>query len=261
MGENDMGKKSIMKKLKPAIIALVIIGSIVFGLMWAQNQDKIIQGRAEGEITSHVSEVSGKILEMPIQLGQSISQGDLIAKIDSTEWEYALAQLKIADDIARVQKTNTTGLAANMTKLAGLEMTRIQSQIKQSQRMVDKCNIYAASTGIVMSKNYSIGDVIAPGFDLADICGTEACLIIAYVPVGDFSELSYGDSIPFKYMGELYQGEILLMDVKSTYMPEELKTNLNRNKENMRVKLSIPNNCKIMPAEMVEIDLNDVKDN
>lgn len=256
-----MGKKSIIKKAKPAIIGLLIIGAVVLGVMWAQNQDKIIQGRVEGEITSHVSEVSGKILEMPIQLGQSISQGDLIAKIDSTEWEYALEQLEIAYDIARVQKTNTTGLASNMTKLAGLEMTRIQSQIKQAQRMVDKCNISAAATGIVMSKNYSIGDVIAPGFDLADICGTEACMVIAYLPVGEFSKLSYGDALPFKYKGELYQGEIQVMDVKSTYMPEELKTNINRNKENLRVKLSIPDNCNIMPGEMVEIDLNNVKGN
>ena len=64
-----MGKKSIIKKAKPAIIGLVVIGAVVLGVMWAQNQDKIIQGRVEGEITSHVSEVSGKILEMPIQLG------------------------------------------------------------------------------------------------------------------------------------------------------------------------------------------------
>jgi hypothetical protein len=82
-------------------------------------------------------------------------------------------------------------------------------------------------------------------------------LVIAYVPKEEFSELSYEDIIPFKYKEELYQGKIVFMDVKSTYTPEELKTNLNRNKENLRIKLSVPDNCDIMPGEMVEIDLND----
>lgn len=254
-----MDRKDIKKKIKPIIIVIVAITLTALGITWAQNQGRVLQGRVEGEISSHVSEVSGKIIEMPIELGQSISKGDTIARIDSTEFEYGLEQLKIAYSIASVQKINTTGLAANLTKLAGLEMARIQSQIKQAERMVDKCHITSASSGIVMSKNYSVGDVIGPGFDLADICGTEACLVITYVPTQEFKKLSYGDTMDFKYKSETYQGRIVFMDVKSTYTPEELKTNLNRNKENLRIKISIPDSCEIMPGEIVEINLNEAE--
>ncbi len=53
-------------------------------------------GVVEATILSNTSEVSGKILEMPVELGQHVAKGDVIARIDSTDQEYAYEQLQLA---------------------------------------------------------------------------------------------------------------------------------------------------------------------
>ncbi len=53
-----------------------------------------VTGLIETEVNSYYSEVSGKIVELPVSLGQEVRQGDILAVIDSTDTEYALEQAR-----------------------------------------------------------------------------------------------------------------------------------------------------------------------
>ncbi len=69
------------KKLIPPVILIVIIALItIFYVKGSQNYTGVV----EATILTNTSEVSGKILEMPVEIGQRVSKGDVIAKIDST---------------------------------------------------------------------------------------------------------------------------------------------------------------------------------
>ncbi|MCL2265823.1 MAG: HlyD family efflux transporter periplasmic adaptor subunit [Treponema sp.] len=90
-----MKKKEIpIKKIIPVLLLLTIIILILSNLLRGGNLK--LQGVVEGTIYSQVSEVSGKIIEMKVQLGSPVKTGDLIARIDSLNQQYTLEQLQIA---------------------------------------------------------------------------------------------------------------------------------------------------------------------
>ena len=80
------------KRIIPLLILIIIA---VAGYLYYGKSSQNYTGVVEATILSNTSEVSGKILEMPIELGQHVSKGDVIAKIDSTAQEYAYEQLQL----------------------------------------------------------------------------------------------------------------------------------------------------------------------
>jgi len=90
-----MKKKDIpVKKIIPAVVLLTIIILIIFSILHSRNFN--LPGEVEGTVYSQISEVSGKIIEMNIQLGSPVKKGDLIARLDSINQQYTLEQLQIA---------------------------------------------------------------------------------------------------------------------------------------------------------------------
>lgn len=80
------------KKLIPLLLLIVILSLIAF-YYWEDGQN--YTGVVEASILSSTSEISGKILELPVELGQHVSKGDLIARIDDTDQKYAYDQLAL----------------------------------------------------------------------------------------------------------------------------------------------------------------------
>lgn len=60
---------------KKIIPLLILVGVIVFAAYYFGNTKQDYIGVVEATILSHTSEVSGKILEMPIELGTHVSKG------------------------------------------------------------------------------------------------------------------------------------------------------------------------------------------
>jgi multidrug resistance efflux pump len=80
-----MNHTSFPKKKIILLVVLILITSFI--VFFYQISSRHFTGVVEATILSHTSEVNGKILEMPVDLGQHISKGEIIAVIDSTEQE------------------------------------------------------------------------------------------------------------------------------------------------------------------------------
>lgn len=85
----------IFLKQKKKIIPLVLIIIISLGIFYYGNNNQRYIGVVESTTVSHTAEVSGKIIEMPVELGTHVSKGDVISKIDSTAHEYSYEQLQL----------------------------------------------------------------------------------------------------------------------------------------------------------------------
>lgn len=94
----ELGNRGNHKKLNIKIVARIIVLFIVLTVTFVYffvDRDLKIMGEVEATILSYTSEVSGKILEMPVELGQQVKDGDVLVVIDSTIQDYALEQLEI----------------------------------------------------------------------------------------------------------------------------------------------------------------------
>ena len=86
-----------MAKKKAAIIAIIILTVIALLSGWAIycQRDQMLTGEVERELIPQISEVNGKILEINVVMGQSVKQGEVLARIDPSDQQYALTQLQL----------------------------------------------------------------------------------------------------------------------------------------------------------------------
>ena len=85
------------KNHKPVIIRGVLILIILCALFayYIYSDNSSYKGEVESTIVPSIAEVSGKIIESDITLGQAVKKGDILAQIDSADLNYTLTQLQL----------------------------------------------------------------------------------------------------------------------------------------------------------------------
>lgn len=93
------------RKIIPILLILFIITICTILLI---NKDSKVIGEVETSVLPHTCEVSGKILKMPVALGQEVKKGDIVAVIDDSDEKYALTQLQISLEKAKLNLSDAT---------------------------------------------------------------------------------------------------------------------------------------------------------
>lgn len=124
------------KMIPLALIVIVSLGIFLYG----NNNQKYI-GVVEATTISQTTEVSGKIIEMSVELGTHVSKGDVIAKIDSTAIEYSYEQLQLT-------------MEKEKTALAELKLGSGESQAENSVTVAESNYRSALSSNEKASQDY-----------------------------------------------------------------------------------------------------------
>ncbi len=313
------------KKIIPLLVLILAVAFIAY-FYGKSNQSYI--GVVEATILSHTSEVPGKILEMPIELGTHVTKGDIIARIDSTAQEYAYEQLKLtlekkkisladlelgvgesqaknAISIAQSNYNSATSSnqkatldyknakslydqgaitkdALDKTKVAAdsaanavsvakaqldnakskssaestrLDIAQTESQLKEMEESLDKYTIRAVSDGVVMSRSYILGDMVSSGYNLADIAVDDQKYFLFYLPIEYLNSINYDQTCTVSANGKDYEAIVKYIDVESEYTPKDMQTTANKNRESVKIKLLLPEDCPLKPGQEAEIEL------
>jgi len=320
-----MKHSSVHKKIIPLVLLAAIAVFIAVVTLSASNR---YTGVVEATIRSHSSEVSGKLLQSPVNLGEHVAKGDIIAEIDSTDQQYALEQLQLTVDQKKIaltdleSKTGTktansisiarsnynSAVSANekaaldyenardlytqgaITKdaldrvkvaadaaynaviaakaqldnagsgtpaeSARLELDKLESQQEEMLRNLSKYTIKASRDGVIMSKSYLPGDMVSPGYNLADLAADGENYFVFYLPVEELYSLEYGQSYDVVSNGSTYTAVVKYIDVKSEYTPKDMQTTANKNRKSIKVKLLLPKDCPLKPGQEAEVRLD-----
>ncbi|HNX28029.1 MAG TPA: HlyD family efflux transporter periplasmic adaptor subunit [Syntrophomonadaceae bacterium] len=311
-----------MKRLVPAI-CFILLTVLISGCSADKNIE--LNGVAETSLISHYSEVTGKITVMPLELGQEIKAGDVIAVIDDSNEKYALEQLEavaakkqammkellegidaeqvrqgennvllaekalesaqltndlVQNEYQKAQKLFAAGglsetarteaeykaeqsaidITVKQTQLDNArqqlailykgatkaqidalqaEIDQTNSQINQVKDNLTKYKITALSDGTVISRNYLLGNMVAPGYNIADIASKADKYLLAYLPEEYLPDISYGQEVIIKSGNEDYRGVINYIDSKAQYTPKDMQTAANKNKDTVKIKVKL----------------------
>jgi HlyD family secretion protein len=268
--------KNIPKKRIIPVIILLIIGVSLYFYLTGQNKGITLIGEVEGTTYSQIADTPGKIIEMNVQLGSPVKAGELIARLDDTDQRYALEQLNInlekrmltlqtlKDDIKSIELMwNIGGIARNDLEKARLNETiaeadirEMESRIRQMQETLNRYEIKANCSGIIISINYNLGSIVNAGYNLADISADNEKYVVCYLPVEYSTQILYGQSIMIRSGQDEYQAEVRFIDVKSQYTPKDMQTSSMKNKISVKVKLLLPSDTKLKPGNKVEVVFN-----
>lgn len=129
-----MKKRTVF--LGPVCIGLAVVMLFMGGCSPAE---PVFEGVVETNIYGHYSEVGGKIIELPVEPGQEVKVGDVIAVLDDTNERYALEQL---------EKT----LVKKQAQLAELTLGVDPEELKQGQNDVSLADLAYENAQLTRNK-------------------------------------------------------------------------------------------------------------
>ncbi|ADY55567.1 secretion protein HlyD family protein [Syntrophobotulus glycolicus DSM 8271] len=181
------------------------------------------------------------------------------AELDTAKYQADLAEnaLKTAslqlDNAKQALALIQQGTPQEKIDAAQAEVAATEIQIRQIQENLAKYKITALYDGTVISRNYLMGDIISPGFSIADVAAKEERHLVAYVPREYLSSLSHGQEVDVRYGNTNDKGTVSFIDVKASYTPKELQTSANKNKESMKIKVSLAADTPLKIGETAEV--------
>jgi len=168
------------------------------------------------------AEIAGRIEAVPVEVGQRIERGAVVARIDCRDHELARqraaaaltaarSRLALADQqLARARDLQAQGffaeeaLAARITEAEVLraDAAQAEAQLGAAARSVGKCVVRSPFAAIVRERLGRVGELAAPGTPLAVLVDLERIEVAAQVQAKDARELQRAQEVRFTGIGE-----------------------------------------------------------
>lgn len=138
--------------------------------------------------TTLSSEMEGRIIGLPLRLGDSFTEGDLLVRFDC---ENRLAELAMSEaEKLKAEKTfeskkalqHLDAVSSLDVELARADLSRAEAQMRRSRVRVNDCRIKAPYDGRVVKVHANPFEVVAPGAELMEIVETGRLELEALVP-------------------------------------------------------------------------------
>jgi multidrug resistance efflux pump len=255
-------------------------------------KERLDKARQDFEPYKYLS--SGNTTREDLKEALDEAQSDYDAAVRRMEYETAVAKAEAAlkkaledleavkdgpkaEDVeilkARISAINTIPEQAEVAleqaqvgvSQAEARVTQAEKAVAQAQAELDvidvqmkKLTIYAATSGVVLSRNIEPGEVVQAGSPLMTIGQLDPVKITVYVPEDRYGQLSLGDQAQVtvdSFPGEEFDAIIVYIADKAEFTPRNVQTAEGRSSTVFAVELSLENaDQKLkpgMPADVV----------
>ncbi len=181
--------------------------------------------------------------------------------VSEVECERARTALEICQNQLQAAEARVNLLSAGSRReainAARVEVDRNKAILKATDAMLDDLKIYSSLDGVVVSKNYELGEYVAAGASLAAIVNMEDLWIKVYIPTDDLPRVALGQKVFFTVSGwpESFEGVVEEIAAKGEFTPKTIQTKQERTNVVFAVKIGISSEGGIlkpgMPADVV----------
>jgi HlyD family secretion protein len=205
----------------------------------------------KAQLESAISSLEGqiKVAENQIsvfQAGVDAAQSALDLKtvgVTSYDIQILVDQVKVAQasyDSASAQlKLLKSGSTSQAIAMAQADADQSAAQLNQAKYVLESCNIVALQDGIVISKNYELGDVVSVGNNIADIANLNDLYVLCYVPVKYLDKVTYGQELQVKTSLGTQTGKVIFIDLEDQYTPKDMQSSSDTENKSVKMKVSI----------------------
>lgn len=188
-------------------------------------------------------QAGGEVINLPIEEGQEVKAGQLLAKLDDAGLRYQLEALEVSlegyrNDLRRYEAL----VKGDATPAVNLERTQLsiratEAQIKQLKKQIAHTTITAPFSGIITSKMVEKGSVVGVGSPIATVTDISSLKLVVNVPEKDINSFKTGQSIPVRtevYPEGEFTGKITMVSAEGDAAHNyEVEITLPNSKENL----------------------------
>jgi RND family efflux transporter MFP subunit len=212
-----------MAPVPPVVTAKALSSIAVYPERSAQAQ---VLSRNDSKLSA---EIAAKILSIPVQVGQAVKHGAVVAELDCGDFKIAAQragaqmeaararaqlsemQVKRAQELSRSGFISKDALDARATelKVAQAERDIAAAQSAAAQREVGKCTIRAPFDAVVQHKMGQLGELAAPGTPLLALVDVSQLEVGAELQQKDVESLQQAHTLEFETQGRRYALKLL----------------------------------------------------
>ncbi|SRR5579875_59457 len=213
------------------------------------------------------TKILGQIIEEPIEEGQHVKRGDLLARIDDRDYraqlrqaiadrELAAANVKLKQAQAArllalyktgVESRDSLDVAENALAVARAELARAEAAIDYARFNVSQCYITSPINGIVLQKFRELGDTINYGgdiqagggaTDIVQLADTDDMRAEVDINEGDISKVAIGTParvIPDAYPDRSFDATLVKIYPEADRQKGAVKVEVSIHKPDLRI--------------------------
>lgn len=204
--------------MKKQLIILILLITAITGIYIYQNKKKPdpnelkLFGNIEIRQVDLSFRVEGKIAKMLVEEGDYVKKGQLVAYLDSTNYqanyEKSLAEIQLNKDTNANAKSKyerniplckegTTSQVdcddmLNAVKTSKSAIDAATAASKSAKKNLEDSKIYAPDNGIIMTRIQEPGAIAEPSQPLYTMAKTEPVWVRAYIPEPNLANIKYG---------------------------------------------------------------------
>src|SRR6266850_1117172 len=213
------------------------------------------------------TKILGQIVAEPIEEGQHVRIGDLVAKIDDRDYQAQLRQAAAARDLSasnlrldlakaeRARHLFGTGViskdeyetATNVAEVAQAALTRDTAAVEYAKFLVNQCLITSPINGIVLQKYRELGDTINFGgqiqagggaTDIAQLADTDDMRAEVDINEADLAKVSLGSHasvVPDAYADRRFEASLVKVYPKADRQKGTVKVEVQLNQPDLQI--------------------------
>ena len=147
--------------MKQGVIRIILVLAVLAGLgywLWqraannAAQADAAIEasGTIEAVEVSVAPEIGGRVLEVLVEAGDEVAEGDVLVRLDPTLLEAQGRQATAALDLARAAVAAAGGPAAPAGRLAAAQLAQAQAAADLLAAQLERLTLLAPADGVIL---------------------------------------------------------------------------------------------------------------
>lgn len=143
-------------------------------------------------------------------------------------------------------------------EMAKADVRRAEERVRQARTLIGYKSFYSPSNGVILTKNYEAGDVIASGAPLATLGIMDDCWVKLYIPSTQLGLIRLGGDAEVRidsYPDRVFKAKVTEVNQQAEYNPRLSLTQKERSNMVFWIKISVENSEGIMkpgmPADVV----------
>jgi membrane fusion protein, multidrug efflux system len=178
-----------------------------------------LQGQAAADRVATVrAETSGRVVELPVERGKRISEGDEIAVLAMNDRQARLAEAKALvaqrkSEFEAAQQLGQKGYQAkNRVRESEAALATAQARLASIREEIADVRISAPFDGVLESRPVEIGDYVSTGTEVASVVDDDPLKIIAHVPQQKVDRIAEGTAADIEFItGQTASGTVTLI--------------------------------------------------
>jgi HlyD family secretion protein len=233
-----------------AVVVIIALGFIYYFYKNSLDHGLTASGTIEVTDVTVSSKVVARVLEVKVDEGSQVKQGETLAVLDPSELQQALngaqAKYQIAkDDFARNRQLFADKMISPQQYDASSSALDVaKAALDTAQIQFDNAVIKAPISGVILVKAIEPGELATIGTPIVTMADLSLVKLTVYLAEQNVGKVSLGEAVNVSvdsYPNQKFVGKITYISDQAEFTPKSIQTKEERTTQVFGIKIEIPN--------------------